>query len=247
MGVNMKTARIAGFLYLTIFVAGIFAEFVVRQSIIVPGDTQATVSNLMASEQLFRMGIAADLVMIISDVALALVFFVLLKPVNSALSLLAAFFRLTQAAILGLNLLNLFIALMLMGGADLAAGVGAEQLHSQIMLFLGAHGVGYSLGLVFFGANCFIFGYLVFKSGYFPKVLGALLVIAGAVYLADGFAKVLMADYAAYQSFFDMTVVPLTVTGELAMCLWLLVKGVNVSRVPDNAALPVTQAEELVA
>ena len=83
MDSNTKTARAAGGLYLIIIIAGIFAEFFVRQSLIVPGDATTTASNIMASEGLFRAGIAGDLVMIMSDVALALVFYVLLKPVKS--------------------------------------------------------------------------------------------------------------------------------------------------------------------
>ncbi len=93
MNANKKTARVAGFLYLTIIIAGIFAEFFVRQSLIVPGDATATANNIMASEGLFRIGIASDLIMIMCDVALALAFYALLKPVSNSLSLLAAFFR----------------------------------------------------------------------------------------------------------------------------------------------------------
>lgn len=239
MGVNMKTARIAGLLYLTIIVAGIFAEFIVRQSLIVPGDAATTASNIMASESLFRMGIAADLIMVLSDIALALTFYVLLRPVSNALSLLAAFFRLIQAAVLGLNLLNLFYALQWLDGA--------EQNYAPMMRFLEAHGIGYSLGLVFFGANCLVFGYLVFKSGYLPKLLGILLMIAGVVYLADSFARVLMSDYAAYAELFEMIVVPLTVTGELATCLWLLVKGVDVQSQARTAAVTTQNAEGMAA
>ncbi len=118
MNANSKTARIAGVLYLTIILSGIFAQFFVRDSLIEPGDATATATNIVASESLFRVGIAADLIMILCDVALAAIFYVLLKPVDNGLALLAAFFRLVQAAILGMNLLNLFLALQLVDVAE---------------------------------------------------------------------------------------------------------------------------------
>ena len=238
MDANKKTARIAGVLYLTIIIAGIFAEFFVRQSLIVPGDATATANNIMASEGLFRVGIAGDLIMIMCDVALALIFYVLLKPVSNALSLLAAFFRLAQAAILGINLLNLFFVLQLLSGADYLTVFGADQLHALVLLFLNGHSIGYSIGLVLFGLSLFVLGYLVFKSGYFPRILGVLLIIASLGYLIDSFASFLLPTYEAYEATFALVVFLPAFIGELSMCLWLLVKGVNVQRVqlrPSNA------------
>lgn len=224
MNVNQKTARLAGVLYLLIFAGGIFAQFVVRQSLIVPDDAVTTANNIVVAEAFFRLGIGGDLLMLLSDVALAVVFYVLLRPVSNALALLAAVFRLTQAAVIGSSLVNLFYALNLLHSADLVTVVGAEQL----MLFLDAHAIGYSVAMIFFGVNCLLTGYLVFRSGYFPKVLGILLVIAGIAYLSDSFAQVLLTDYAAYKALFEAVAIPLAVVGELAMTLWLLIRGVNV-------------------
>lgn len=222
-----QTARVAGVLYLIIIIAGIFAEFFVRQSLIVPGDAAATAGNIVAAEGLFRLGIAGDLIMILSDVALALAFYVLLKPVSQALSLLAAFFRLGQAAILGINLLNLFFVLQLLSGADYLTVLGADQLEALVLLFLNGHSIGYSLGLVLFGLSLLVLGYLVFKAGYFPRVLGILLMVAAAGYLIDSFASFLLPTYEAYESIFALVVFLPAFIGELAMCLWLLVKGVK--------------------
>lgn len=231
MNINQKTARTAGILYLTIIASGIFAEFFVRSSLIVSGDAAATAKNIVASESLFRIGIASDTVMIICDVALALIFYVLLKPVNSSLSLMAAFFRLTQAAVLGVNLLMLFFVLQLLKGAEYLAVFGKEQLYALSMLFLEAHGIGYSIGLVFFGIHCFILGYLVVKSGYFPRILGVMLMVASLGYLIDSFAKILMSDYKAYETTFALVVFAPAFIAELSMCLWLLLKGVKVSEI----------------
>jgi hypothetical protein len=234
-----QTARVAGVLYLIIIIAGIFAEFFVRQSLIVPGDAAATANNIMASEGLFRAGIAGDLIMIMSDVALALVFYVLLKPVSNSLALLAAFFRLAQAAILGINLLNLFFVLQLLSGADYLAGFGANQLHALVMLFLNGHSIGYAIGLVLFGLSLFVLGYLVFRSGYFPRILGLLLIVAGSGYLIDSFASFLLPAYDNYEALFALVVFLPAFIGELSMCLWLLLKGVKVPQTqlrPGHAA-----------
>ena len=223
-----KTARTAGVLYLMIIIAGIFAQFFVRQSLLVPGDAAATAANIAASEQLFRLGIAADLIMILSDIALALAFYVLLRAVSNALALTAAFFRLAQAATLGINLLNLFFVLQLQSGAEYLSVFSASQLDALTLFFLEAHALGYSLAMAFFGVNLLILGYLIFKSGYFPKILGILTIVAAVGYLlADSFAKVLLSNYAEYAAVFDSAVIIPAFVAELALCLYLLVKGVK--------------------
>ena len=226
-----KTARIAGLLYLMIIISGIFAEFIVRSSFIVPGNPAATASNIAASESLFRIGIASDLIMIICDVALALLFYVLLRAVSESLSLLAAFFRLIQAAILGANLLTLFVVLQMLNGTGYLSGFGAHQLNALAFIFLDIHSIGYSIGLVFFGINCLILGYLVFASGYFPRILGVLLIMASAGYLVDSFACVLLTNYGAYENIFNFVVFIPAFIGELSMCLWLLIKGVEADKI----------------
>jgi hypothetical protein len=227
-GPQRKAARIAGILYLIIIVSGIWAFFFVRSSLIVPGDAAATANNVLASEGLFRASIAADLVMIMSDVALALAFYVLLRPVSRPLSLLAAFFRLAQAANLGINLLNLFFGLQLLKGAGDAAAFSADQLYDLALFFFNAYGVGYTISLIFFGFSILIVGYLIFRSGYLPKVLGILLVIASLGYLVDGFANVLLINYADYADLLGTVVFGPALIAELAVALWLLIKGVRI-------------------
>lgn len=238
MNADKKTARIAGVLYFIIIVSGIFAEFFVRQSLVVPGDATATATNIMASEGLFRVGIAGDLIMIMSDIALALAFYVLLKPVSNALSLLAAFFRLVQATILGVNLLNLFFVLQLLSGAETFATLSADQLHSLASMFLTGHGIGYSIGLIFFGLSLFVLGYLVVKSGYLPKILGIMLLVAGAGYLIDSFASLLLPNYGDFETIFALVVFLPAFIGELAMALWLLFKGIDVPALEARALRP---------
>lgn len=243
MNANLKTARFAGLMYLTIFIAGIFAEFFVRSSLIVPTDAATTAANIMAAESLFRSGIMADLVMIMADVTLALAFYVLLKPVNHTLALLAAFFRLGQATILGLNLLNLIVALQLLTGAGDLAAFTVNQQQAQALLFLNAHGFGYTLGMMFFAFNCLVTGYLVFRSGYFPRLLGVLLIIAAGGYLIDSSAQFMLANYPAIEETMSMVVFMPAFVGELAMCLWLLIRGVNTTALQERLALNTAQVE----
>lgn len=231
------TTRTAGILYLVIIVSGIFAHFLVRGSLKVPGDVAATAANIAGSESLFRLGIAGDLVMIASDVALALLFFLLLEPVNRGLSLLAAFFRLGQATILGINLVNLFLVLQLVGGGSQNAAISGEQRASLAHMFLEAHDIGYTIGLSLFAFSILVVGYLVVRSGYIPRILGYGLVIAGVAYLVDTFARVLLTDYAAYADILSVVVFAPAIIAELAFALWLLLRGVKLADIETTSAI----------
>lgn len=217
-------ARVGGVLYLIIIVAGMFAEGFVRSKLIVSGDAAATASNILASQMLWRISVAGELIMHVCDVALALILYVLLRPVSRNLALLAAFFDLVAVAIMGVNKLTLLAVLFLLGKGDYLKTFEAGQLHSLAYLSLRLHGYGYSFGLVFFAFDCLVFGYLISKSGYFPKILGFLMMIAGLCYLTNSFAMILAPAFA--DAIFPSILVP-GFLGELSLCLWLLVKGVN--------------------
>jgi hypothetical protein len=143
-------ARVAGVLYLIIIVCGIYSEAYVRASLIVSGDAAATSANILAAEGLFRSGFVADTIMLFSDVAIAIMFYVLLRPVSNSLALIVTVFRLTQAAILGFNLLNYHAALLLLTGPGYMTAFTPDQLNEQAMLFLDMHSHGYDLALLFF-------------------------------------------------------------------------------------------------
>jgi len=219
------TGRIAGALYLVIIVAGIFAQFFVRSSLIIPGDAAATAANIASSEELFRAGLAADLIMILSDVALAVAFFVLLRPISVGLSLLAAFFRLVQASVLGANLLNLFIGMQIT--KTTGALTASSPFDALAMVFFDTHSFGYAVGLAFFGISILVLGYLVYRAAYLPSILGVLLMIAAFGYLTDTFARILLPGYANYEMIFTAVVFVPAIIAELSMAIWLLVKGVR--------------------
>ena len=218
-----KTARFAGILYLIITVAATIAHLHVPSNIIVSGDAAATANNIMNNETLFRVGgIGSELIVLLSEIVLSVVLYVILKPVNKTLSLLAAVSRLAMTTIHGLNLINYFFVLLLLGGGY-STVFGADQLQALVMLFLDAHSYGFTIGIAFLTLHVFILGYLIFKSGYFPKILGVLFVLAAFGYLIDSFALLLSTSYETTPVYLAL---PIAIS-EIAFPLWLLIKGVN--------------------
>ncbi|MDB5001160.1 MAG: hypothetical protein JWR76_2237 [Mucilaginibacter sp.] len=227
-------ARIGGAIYLIIIAAGIFGELFVRGKLIVSGNGAATASNIMAHELLWRMGIACDLLMHLCDVPLMLIFYVLLRPVNRNLALLALLFNLVQTAVLVANKLNLLTTLFLSDGTYNLKAIEPHQLQALAYVYARVHGYGFSVGLMFFGCTCLVLGYLIFKSGYLPKILGALMQIAGLCYLTNSF--VLIITPAFENIIFPVILVPPFIA-ELSLCLWLLVKGVNLTKWNKQAGI----------
>lgn len=216
-------ARAAGLLYLVIIVLGLFSEMFVRSSLISPGDTATTASHIMAAEGLFRAGFLADSIMFLSDVALAVLLFVLLKPVSKTLALVALCFRVTQSAVIAFNLLNYYAAILLLEDSGYTSAFDAAQLNSLSSLFLDLHSYGYDLGLILFGVHCLFLGYLIAKSLYLPRALGYLTMAAGVTYLIGSYTRFLFADFVETLS----PIYLVAIISELSLCLWLLVKGVD--------------------
>ena len=222
-----KTARVAGFLYLLMAPFGFFGMLYVPSILIVPGDAAITANNIMASESLFRSGIVSTLMVQIINILMVLVLYKLLKPVNKNHALLMVIFILVGAPMAMLNELNRFAALLLSSGADYLMTVfTADQLQALVPLFLDLHEHGITIAGIFWGLWLFPMGYLVFKSGYIPRILGVLLIIAGFGYLIDSFAVFLLPNFYATISQFILY----TTYGEFFFPLWLLIKGVNVEQ-----------------
>ena len=222
-----RIARTAGLGYLIIFITGFFANFFVLEGLVVDGDAAATFANIGNNLLQFRWGIFSFLIMVIADVLLAWPLYRLLKPVNKNLSLLSAWLRLLNGAIFGVAVVNLFGVLRLFGGEQYLAVFEPSALHARTQFLLDAFNYTWLIGLVFFGLHLLVLGYLVFRSGYIPKVLGLLLQLAALGYFADSFAQFLLPNYNDYQAVFEMIVVIPGVVGEFSFTVWLLVKGVK--------------------
>jgi hypothetical protein len=221
-----KLARFAGILYLIITVAAIVAHFYVPAQILVPGDAAATANNILAFTPLYRIGIGSEIVILLCEIGLSVVLYVLFKPVSKPLSLVAAVFRLTMTTIHGINLLNYFFALLLLSGADYLAVFETAQLQALALLFLNAHGEGFTIGILFLAPHVFVLGYLIVKSTYLPRILGGLFLLAACGYLIDSAALLLWPTYGETPLFIAL---PIGVA-EIAFPLWLLLKGVNVAQ-----------------
>ena len=222
--VAMRYARIAGALYLPLFVLGPFALLYVRETLVVPGDAAATADRITAHGALFRAGSVAELIIPLLDVALALVFYVLLKPVNQPLALLAAFFRLTTAALVLVSASINFAALQVLNDAGHPSAFQADQSHALALLLLDLHQYLLAIGMVAFGLYILIQGYLIWTSNLLPRIVGIMLVVASVGYVANSLRVLLMLDWAAPVR--ALVLLPAFVA-ELSLCLWLLVKGVR--------------------
>jgi len=220
-------ARIGGVLYLVIIVIGLFGEAFVRDKLVVPGDAAATAANIKSMESLWRFHIGAELFLLMCAIVLLAILFALLRPVSRDLALLAVFFNLVSIAVEAVFALYLVATLFPLGNAGYLKAFTPEQLYAMATLSIKSHGYGFGVALAFFGCFCVIAGYLIFKSGYFPKVIGVLMQIAGLCYLIDSFALIIAPNFA--NRIFPGILLP-SFVGETSLCLWLIVKGVNVQR-----------------
>lgn len=157
---------------------------------------------------------------------LSVLLYIILKPVSKTLSLIATASRLAMTGVHALNLLNHLIALFLLSGAAYLTVFEPAQLNAFAMLFIDAHGIGYSIGIVFFALHTAILGLLIFKSGYLPKALGVLFLIASLGYFIDSFSLLLIPSYKDTPALIAMTIA----IAEIAFPLWLLIKGVNTEK-----------------
>lgn len=213
-------ARLAGFLYLLVVPLGIVA-LAISSRLIVSGDAAATASNILASETLFRLGIVSDLLAAIVMLLVALVLYQLLKPVNRNMALLMVSLVLIAVPISMLNKLNQFAALLLISNPDYLTVFASDQLQALAFMFLRLHSRGGNIAFIFWGLWLFPLGFLVFKSGFLPRILGVLLMIACFGYVINSFASIL--GYAVNVGMF-------AALGEVLFILWLLIKGVNVEQ-----------------
>jgi len=225
----LARARVAGCLYLMTVPLGIFSLMYVPSSLIVSGDAAATANNIMASEALFRLGIVSTLLGQVIGILYILVLYRLLKPVSKNIAVLMVVFSLLGIPMTMLNELSQLGVLQLLSGADYLTAFTTEQLQALAYLLVRLHANGISIAAVFWGLWLFPLGYLVFKSGFLPAILGVLLIIAGFGYLIDSFALFLVPGSTVAIGLF-------TGWGEVIFPLWLVIKGVRVEQWKKRAA-----------
>lgn len=222
-------ARIAGAIYAAVIVLGAYAELVARQGLVIAGNPAATLQSIALHQSQYRAGFLIEMATNMLAIPVTVILWRLLKPVNFTVALIALVFDLTQNTINALNAWTQFVPLGLLDSAADAAAIPPAQRAALARLALHWHDVGFEIGLSFFGVALLLEGGLVFRSGYFPRWLGALYAFAGACYL------VVAADY-----FLDLELPVVTALqfgsfiGETVMALWLLVIGLDETKWPEQ-------------
>jgi hypothetical protein len=229
----VASARVAGALYLVIAAAAIIAHFVVPGSVIVDGDAAATTANIARSPGILDYAVGGELVVLISEVILSLLLFYLLRPVNELLALISAAARLVMTTIHGFNLVFYFLVVRVAGGAGFVESFTGTQRALIAELFLDAHAYAFTIGVAFLALHAVLLGYLIYRSGYFPRLIGVLFLIASAGYLVDA---VLLLFAPWYETTPAPIAIPIAVA-EIAFPIWLLVRGVRLDRWNERAGV----------
>ncbi|HEV7764721.1 MAG TPA: DUF4386 domain-containing protein [Thermoanaerobaculia bacterium] len=230
--VSSRVARTAGFLYLIVVITGIFSIAYVPSRLIVPGDAAATLSNITASEPLFRLGIVAGYLCYTAFLLLPFALYKLLGSVRKDAAVLMVAFAVVSVPISFVNLLHNVNIVALLSRPELRV-LSQDQLRSEVLLSLAAYGNGLLVSKIFWGLWLLPFGYLVFKSGILPRVLGVLLMAGCVGYVVAFVCGMLMPGYGqtALARFVSL---PATI-GEIGTALWLLIMGI---RQPANTHSP---------
>lgn len=226
-------ARITGILWLVVIVTGVTA-LVVRSTLIVRGDAAATAKSILASESLFRFGLVSDVISFACYIGLTVILYHVLKPVSRSISLVAAAFGVAGSVVGTVILVALLAPLVLLGGAPYLRVLEPDQLEALALTSIRLHGVAYDLTFVLFGMQCILAGYLIARSTYFPRILGVLLAAGGLSYVISAFASFLSPELGNQLSPY---IVPAGLIGEGSLCVWLIVKGLNLGRWEKQASL----------
>jgi hypothetical protein len=226
-------ARVAGALYLIITACALFAYLYVRNRVIVVEDMAQTAGNLLAHEQLYRMGFVAAVIVVICNLPLGLIFFELLKAVNPRLALLALVFIIASATLEAVNLFNYIEPLLTISLPEYVKAFDPEELQALVRGPIRMFAYAFSVSLTFFGVFCALIGFLICRSKFLPTFLGVLMFVAGVTYWINSFRLFLN---------LPIPYLPwITLVAELSLALWLLVAGVNEQKWQAQAAHTHTQ------
>jgi len=222
-----KAVTILRILYPIWFVVGLFGVMYVPSTLIVSGDAAATANNIVANELLFNMGIVGSLITQLIHIVVVLVLYKLFKSVSKNHAVLLVVLGLVGVPIAMLNELNKVAALILSKGAGYLAAFESAQLQSLMMFFLNLNEQGIFIATIFWGLWLLPLGYLIHKSGYFPKILGVLMILAGIGYTLEPFVRLLLPNFVAI----IVPVLYVMVMGELIFMVWVTIKGAKIPEI----------------
>jgi hypothetical protein len=229
-------ARLTGVLLLLSLFAGFFGEMYVPMKIVVPGDAAVTAQNLLAKNTFFRFGFAAYLIEAICDIALSWTLYVLLRPVQPELSLLAAFFGLVGTAVFAAAEMFNFAAPLVLSNAAYLTSFSPEQRNAIALLAVRVYSLGAGAFMMLYGIPSIIRGYLIFRSDYLPRFIGILLMFAGACFVAKNVTVVLTPRYSP-----ALLLAPMFLA-IVSMTVWFLTRGVDVEKWTAKVALTKTSS-----
>ena len=221
-----KAARVAGILYLFTILAANFVEFYVRRKLIVPADAARTATNIAQHEQLFRLGITTDLIMLAANVVLVVALYVILKPVSRNMALLAVFWRLVECCIAAATAGIDFAAVLSLSGSNSLPALNTEQVQALARLLISLDAGGNRVAAMFFGLGSTLLCYLWFKSRYIPRLLAAWGILASLVPAFIPLSTIVFAALADVPLRRARTGIPIVIF-EIIVGLWLLAKGID--------------------
>jgi hypothetical protein len=240
-----QLAKTAGALYLINIVFGAFALGVVPAILIVP-DVAATAHNIQTHELLYRLSLAAHVVVTLTNIPMAVIFYDLLKVVNRRLALLDVLFSVVATSVEAAGILNDATPSVLLGSSHYMSALSPAQLHALAYLPGDLSTFDYGLYGVLYGFDFICVAYLVYESTFLPRAIGVLLAIDALNYLVSGFTEFLAPGIAAH--LVPWNGLP-TILAEGSLCLWLLMAGVDVERWKEQASAAIqmrtAQTEEL--
>jgi hypothetical protein len=220
-------ARVLGVLSLIVIVTGAFDIGYVRSALIVPGNAAATVNAIAAHETLFRMGFAAHIVLLLCNVPNEIISFILFRRVNGVVAAIAMGCGLVGTAIESLDMLNAYVPLKLLAEGGALAAFTPQQLQALSYLSVQLQDTGLLISFVFYGVDEIAVGYLIFRSGFVPRILGVLLGLSGLCYFADGFISFVAP--ALQDRLLPYLLLP-CLPGEGSFALWLAIVGLKVGK-----------------
>ncbi len=220
-------ARIAGVSYLVGALLSVLGQMVVLGMIVVSGNAAATVANMLSHETLFRLGFVLSVMTVPFHLLWAVLFNGLFRPVNRNVSLLAGFVMLMACMMWTLSSLLYLAPLLVLQGKVALSAFAPEQIQAVVLTLLKLNAFAYDIGLVFFGFWYVLIGYLIFRSTFLPRIIGALGVLAGFGYLT-----LLWQPLAHYLYPYNLA---LAGPGEISLLLWLIVRGVNARKWKETA------------
>ena len=220
-----RAAWYAGLAYAALFVMAIFANFAVRERVVDLDDAAGTMANVAADERLIRIAMLAFLVIFVLDIAVSWLLHLVFRPTGERRSLLAAWFRIAYTVFLGMGLVFMFVGLRFADGDGFAGVLGDDERAARTLLAFDAFNATWMVGLTLFGLHLIVLARIIWTSGIAPKWMGAIVGLAGSVYLIDTVGYTVLTDYEGSSNVFTMIVLLPAIAGEAALTFWLLRQG----------------------